>query len=530
MNIIINDDFGGQDLIIEKELGSGSFGTVYSCSIKNKNFRVALKRIEKKTIYKSEYRDYLMNSFWAEIDCMKKCECENSVKFIKYYETVNNFNIVMELCDSTLKDELKKHPEGFNFEEIKEILLQLNNAFKKLNEYNLIHRDLKLDNILVKEFKESKLGFIPKLGDFGTTKELVNKKTRTIVGTQGLMAPEILKGEAYNSKADLWSLGAIIYSLYYSDLPFPPGKSLYLLKQNYKIKQTENPLFNDLVNKLLLEDPDLRINWDDYFNHPFFVGEKVERQISNFKHNIINNPNYEYLIDFDSGIKTDDYKCFLAKDIQRNEKVIIKSYNSKFIKTHKLCLNFEYLLFKSFQNNKNVLKIINMYKNSFGTHFVFEYLEGKILYEFIKDKGLTEYEIKNINFELFENIFKYNNSNFKSFNFISIYSFLITKEKKPILFDFGIHKFFLSFNNSKEFLIYFLPNKIEVGNSLYPMKTNVMNYGVTLLNIYCGKNSKIRIKDDKIEFNSDKKISEEFSNFLSKCLLKDIRQRNSWDN
>ena len=171
-----------------------------------------------------------------------------------------------------------------------------------------------------------------------------------------------------------------------------------------------------------------------------------------------------------------------------------------------------------------------MYKNSFGTHFVFEYLEGKILYEFIKDKGLTEYEIKNINFELFENIFKYNNSNFKSFNFISIYSFLITKEKKPILFDFGIHKFFLSFNNSKEFLIYFLPNKIEVGNSLYPMKTNVMNYGVTLLNIYCGKNSKIRIKDDKIEFNSDKKISEEFSNFLSKCLLKDIRQRNSWDN
>ena len=241
MNIIINDDFGGQDLIIEKELGSGSFGTVYSCSIKNKNFRVALKRIEKKTIYKSEYRDYLMNSFWAEIDCMKKCECENSVKFIKYYETVNNFNIVMELCDSTLKDELKKHPEGFNFEEIKEILLQLNNAFKKLNEYNLIHRDLKLDNILVKEFKESKLGFIPKLGDFGTTKELVNKKTRTIVGTQGLMAPEILKGEAYNSKADLWSLGAIIYSLYYSDLPFPPGKSLYLLKKIIKLNKLKTP-------------------------------------------------------------------------------------------------------------------------------------------------------------------------------------------------------------------------------------------------------------------------------------------------
>ena len=530
MSILINDDFQPQDLIVEKKIGFGTFGTVYSCSVKNKDFKVALKRIEKRIIEKSFDPEYLMNCYWLEINSMKKCECENSVKFLKSYESKNNYNIVMELCDSNLKEELKKHPNGFNFEEIKEILLQLNNAFKKLHEYGLIHRDLKLENILIKEFKESHLGFIPKLGDYGTTKELENKKTNTFVGTEGLMAPEIIKGEKYNSQADLWSLGSIIYYLFFCELPYPPKQSLYLYKQNYKFKQTKNPLFNDLINKLLLEDPNLRLNWEDYFNHPFFIGEKISLQIENVSNNIIDNPRYKFLKEFDTGIKTNQYKCSIAKDIMSNEKVLIKSYFSDFVKTHKLGINFEFLLFKSFQRNEGVINIINMYKNSFGTHFVFQYIGGKILSNFIEETNSSEDEIKIINYKLFQSIFKYNNSNFKSFNFISIYSFLITNNNVPILFDFGIHRFFLAFSNTNEFINYFLPNKKEIGNTLYPMKTNVMNYGITLLNIYYGNDSKMRIKGNEISVLSNKKISKEFSNFLSKCLLRDIRQRSSWDN
>ena len=182
-NSTTNYAFGPEDINLQKELGSGAFGQVFKGYIKNNNIEmeVAVKRINKQKIMKNESREYLLNCFWTEIDCMKKCECNNSVKFICFHESKNNYNIIMELCDSDLEKEFKNHPEGFKIEEIKDLLSQLNNAFKKLNDNRLIHRDLKLGNILIKYSDNSKLGFIPKLADFGFTKQLIQKKTKTFV-------------------------------------------------------------------------------------------------------------------------------------------------------------------------------------------------------------------------------------------------------------------------------------------------------------------------------------------------------------
>ena len=58
---------------------------------------------------------------------MRKCNCDNSVRYYFNFETENNFNIIMELCDGDLSQELSKKPEGFTIEEIKFIMSQLNN-------------------------------------------------------------------------------------------------------------------------------------------------------------------------------------------------------------------------------------------------------------------------------------------------------------------------------------------------------------------------------------------------------------------
>ena len=154
---------------------------------------------------------------------------------------------------------------------------QLNKTFKILQKYNIIHRDIKLDNILIKNKynnDDSNINFIPKLGDFGTSKPLTNTIGKTNIGTPLTMAPEILEGEEYDNKCDLWSIGIIIYQLYFKDYPYKAKTLVGLfneIKNNGKkfLRKTNDIKLDNLINSLLTKNPKERINYDQYFNHPF---------------------------------------------------------------------------------------------------------------------------------------------------------------------------------------------------------------------------------------------------------------------
>ena len=98
--------------------------------------------------------------------CSKNNTNNNSVKYYEYYNTINNFVIVMELCDTSLQSLLNKRKNGFTSGEIRDILKQLNNTFKIMEENEIVHRDLKLDNILIKFEDNKKQKFIVKLTDY----------------------------------------------------------------------------------------------------------------------------------------------------------------------------------------------------------------------------------------------------------------------------------------------------------------------------------------------------------------------------
>ena len=144
--------------------------------------------------------------------------CENSVKYLDSFKDKNNKFIVTELCDGSLRDLIKERKYGFSIEEIKKIFCQINEGLKYLNERNSLHRDLKPDNILFnKIYKDDEtIDYKYKLCDYGVARSL-EKTLSTKVGTKLYLAPEINNNNKYSNKSDLFSIGIILYELYYGN-------------------------------------------------------------------------------------------------------------------------------------------------------------------------------------------------------------------------------------------------------------------------------------------------------------------------
>lgn len=105
-----------------------------------------------------------------------------------------------------------------------------------------------------------------------------------------------------------------------------------------------------------------------------------------------------------------------------------------------------------------------------------------------------------------------------------MHNFLVYKDFRPIIFDFGVHKLLLP---QEEYSSYFLPDKSQM-NCINQniIKTNVLTYGVTLLKLFSGNN--LQIKGKEIILPENKIMSEDFNDFLSKCLTRNTRKRYSW--
>ena len=287
---------------IKKTIGESGFATIYCAKIKGTEELRAIKIFDKSKVRKEfkrknfreateeDIKPYII-SFINEINHMKMVEGENNenintVKFYEYYDNENEFVIVMELCDDNLLSLLTHRNEKFNIEEIYSILSQLNNSFKIMAKNQLVHRALNLDNILVKYVNNEKTKYIIKLkltNDSCLIKDLSEKtKIKQANINLNYIAPELLKSEIYNEKIDLWSLGIIIYVMAFKHAPFVGENIVDILNEIKNIKKifeqkTQSPELDDLLKKLLVEDPQKRINWNQYLNHPFFKKEKNVR-------------------------------------------------------------------------------------------------------------------------------------------------------------------------------------------------------------------------------------------------------------
>lgn len=139
-------------------------------------------------------------------------------------------------------------------------------AFKLLTKNKIMHRDLKPDNILLHN------GRI-KIADFGFSKSLKSPTdlAQTMLGSPIYMAPEVLNGEPYTMKADIWSLGVVLYEMVFGICPFQSQQIAKLIQilqvEEVKYPKTVPPAIENLLRRMLVKDASKRIDWVDLFEY-----------------------------------------------------------------------------------------------------------------------------------------------------------------------------------------------------------------------------------------------------------------------
>jgi len=272
----------------KKMLGSGSFGSVYEA--KNTIFG---NTVAMKVIKKDKENELDEQEIRNEIDILKKLSHPNIVKIYEFYISENHYYIITEYCrEGELFSYIKNK---YSERQLAVLFYQVFSGLWYLHENKILHRDIKLENIMIdgKE-KDKETGeelFWAKIIDFGTAKLFEkNKKEKDVVGSSYYIAPEVLK-QNYNEKCDTWSVGVILYMTLVGRAPFDGKDDEEIIYKINSVDYNKNeprlvkhsPEVRDLVSKLLDKDTEKRYSAKEALNHPWFKKYGGRALFSNFE-------------------------------------------------------------------------------------------------------------------------------------------------------------------------------------------------------------------------------------------------------
>eukprot|EP00063_Salmo_salar_P014903 XP_013989738.1 PREDICTED: serine/threonine-protein kinase ULK1 isoform X4 [Salmo salar] len=263
-------EFSRKDLI-----GHGAFAVVFKGRNREKHdWEVAVKCINKKNLAKSQ------TLLGKEIKILKELKHENIVALHDFQETASSVYLVMEYCNGgDLADYL--HSKGTLSEDtIRVFLQQIAGAMRVLQAKGIIHRDLKPQNILLSYpagRKSHSTNTCIKIADFGFARYLQNNMmAATLCGSPMYMAPEVIMSQNYDAKADLWSIGTILFQCLTGKAPFQassPQDLRLFYEKNKNLspnipRETSCPLRHLLLGLLQRNHKD-RMDFEEFFCHPF---------------------------------------------------------------------------------------------------------------------------------------------------------------------------------------------------------------------------------------------------------------------
>ena len=267
----------------EDPLSEGAFGKIFRIKDKKVKTEYVLKKIRKIVPDNLNVIGTDFKSFENEINFLINVKGINIVNIIDYYSNDDDkfYYIILEKMEGDLKELLNnKYKNGMSSKMIRKIFKQLNSGLKIMINKKKSHRDLKPSNILYSYTNDDKTDFIIKLGDFGLSTDLYKTEVKSNAGTNIFKAPEV-EDEIYSNKCDLYSIGVILYMLKTGELIFEGKKLIDILinKKNGNLKKkTDDEKLNDLIKKLVVYEPKDRMEWKDYFNHPFFNIDEDDNQ------------------------------------------------------------------------------------------------------------------------------------------------------------------------------------------------------------------------------------------------------------
>lgn len=244
---------------------------------------VALKKMKFTTVSKG-----LQAALLREASVMSKMANASVVRLYDSFQDDIFLYLVMEYSPlGDLEGYIEKKQGKFDLAEASHIIRELSNGLRFLRSQSIVHRDLKPANILLfnksamsqesKDFPSRNADLACKLTDFTMARRLDDGElAKTVCGSPLYMAPEVLNRRNYTDKADLWSVGVILYRLIFNNMPFNGLNEMDLRDNlNHKpvpIPQNDprlTPELLDLLTGLLQKDPFLRIDWEEFFMHAF---------------------------------------------------------------------------------------------------------------------------------------------------------------------------------------------------------------------------------------------------------------------
>ncbi len=328
---------------LEKRIGKGAFSEVYRTQKLGDNTIYATKKVQKETLTNEKVKGYFNN----EIFILKNISHPNIIKLYDIKESLNTYYLIFEYCNGgslmqCLDKYKKKNYEPFPQEIVQHFMRQIVEGLRYIHNMKILHRDIKLDNILI-NFKSNKdlenLNYLNseiKIIDFGFARYLENDNlAQSILGSPMYMDPQLLRkmkrldnnnSFGYDQKVDIWSLGTICYEMLIGAPPFNAqtidGLVNKISEGDYKIPKNLK-LSKEVIsflNGMLQYNPSLRLDINSLYNHNFLVKDikdfhpidvqKCESKFNNKNEIIINTKDQQNI-----------WFLFQTEDEENNKKI-----------------------------------------------------------------------------------------------------------------------------------------------------------------------------------------------------------------
>ena len=254
---------------VVKTLGEGGFGEAILVKRKSDNVEFVIKKVSLNGLGLEELSEAL-----KEAEILKTLDSPYIVKYIESFTDNGMLCIVMEYAEGgdLAQKIVERRGNYFQEDEVMRHFIQIVHALKYVHDRKVLHRDIKSKNIFL-----CSDGSV-KLGDFGIAKVLdsTSQMFETQISTPLYESPEIVNGEKYNSKADVWSLGCVLCELCTLKYAFNARSKGELIASILRGSYTPIPLHfssdvRELIDKMLQKDPKDRPSIDQILEMPFIM-------------------------------------------------------------------------------------------------------------------------------------------------------------------------------------------------------------------------------------------------------------------
>ncbi|XP_059831820.1 serine/threonine-protein kinase 33 isoform X2 [Hypanus sabinus] len=271
-----------------QRLGQGSYGVVIEATHNRSGKKWAIKKVNREKAGSSAVK--LLE---REVSILKQVNHEHIIHLEEVFETPKRMYLVTEVCEGGELSAILHRKKRLNENETRHVIRSLASAIAYLHKNDIVHRDLKLENILVKNIENSsepdmKLNI--KVTDFGLSVQKggvgSDKMLQATCGTPMYMAPEVLSAHQYTQQCDTWSIGVIMYTLLSGVPPFVASSEEKLaelinraeLRLDSSVLHEISDGAKDVLSRLLKVDPAHRITANELLDNPWVTGDTTAIQ------------------------------------------------------------------------------------------------------------------------------------------------------------------------------------------------------------------------------------------------------------